>query len=129
MAKRLLDSNILINHWHSYLPQIRTEKTMRQWAKNLIQTHSTNCICSPVEIELLAGTRSQSELKLHRAYLEAFHNIDGGTILKDDWQLAKQIAERVPRDGKPRDLGDCLIEAIAARRHYEVLTGDRRFHG
>jgi hypothetical protein len=33
----------------------------------------------------------------------------------------------VPRNGKPRQLGDCLIRAIAARLKYDVQTVDGSF--
>ena len=104
-----------------------TEETLRNWGIELIEMHATNWICTPVAIEVLAGTRNQRELALHRAYLSAFAIIDDGRIPPADWQKARQLAQRVPDDrhAKARDLGDCLIRAIAERLHCEVLASDK----
>jgi predicted nucleic acid-binding protein len=48
-------------------------------------------------------------------------------ILPEDWQEAIRIASRVPRSPAPRQLGDCLIRAIAHRLKYEVFTSDMNF--
>ena len=40
---------------------------------------------------------------------------------------AKRLAERVPRDGRRRQLGDCLVQAIANRLRYEVFAIDTFF--
>ena len=83
---------------------------------------------TPVYIEFVAGARTAVELELSRAYLAGLEIVDAGRILKEDWEKARQLAERVPRDGKPRQLGDCLIRAIALRlKYYDVLTADDSF--
>lgn len=56
------------------------------------------------------------------------HRHNGLVDLQEDWKKARQIAERVPRNGKPRQLGDCLIRAIAARlKYYDMQTADDSF--
>ena len=83
---------------------------------------------TPVYIEFIAGARSAVELELSRAYLAGLEVVDAGRILKEDWEKARKLAERIPRNGKLRQLGDCLIRAIAARlKYYDVLTADDSF--
>jgi predicted nucleic acid-binding protein len=129
-GRRLFDSNYLINH---YREKCRTpianwsERDAHEWALKLCKLHGTTAIVSPVYLEFVAGTRSRADLRLSRAYLSRFMVIDGWSILDQDIQEAKRIAERVPRDGRPRDFGDCLIRAIANRFSYEVLTNDDDF--
>ena len=103
------------------------EEDVRGWAKELIRLEDTDAIVTPVVVEFLAGVRSSHELKLTRVFLSAFRVIDGRKILDVDWSEAERLASRVPRDGKPRDLGDCLIQAIGTRLRYEVGSMDRRF--
>ena len=86
-----------------------------------------NAIVTPVRLEFLAGTRSRDEQVLAEAYLGQFHVLDNGDVVKDDWLAAERIARRAPRDGKARDLGDCMIRAIAERLRYEVRTSDTAF--
>lgn len=99
----------------------------KSWAEELIDLHDTDAIVTPVAIEFVAGSRTSLELKLMRAYLSKFRLIDKGKISLEEWQDARRLAERVPVDGKPRHLGDCLIRAIAKHRKYEVSTIDRTF--
>jgi len=66
-------------------------------------------------------------MKLARTFLGEFDIVDEGRILPDDWEVAKQIAQRVLRDRSPRQLGDCIIRAICKRLHLDVFTADRRF--
>jgi predicted nucleic acid-binding protein len=74
---------------------------------------------------VLAGT-NQETLQLTQAFLSEFRVIDAGTIPRSDWESATRRAKRIPRDGKPRQLGDCLIRAIAERLHYDLETFDKR---
>lgn len=128
MPKRLFDTSFLISHWNSFpRDQKRTENSVGDWARKLIELHATDWICTPVQIEMLAGTRSEDDLKLHRAYLQPFKMIDQRNIPAEDWRRAQETAQRVLDDGKPRQLGDCLIRAIATRFHCDVLTKDRSF--
>lgn len=130
MPKRLFDTSFLIDHWRAFpAERERTSEALRDWARQLIETHSTNFICTPVLIEILAGTRNQQDLALHRAYLSEFDVIDQRRIPATDWDKAQQLAQRVPsdREAKARNFGDCLIRAIAERLHCEVLASDRYF--
>lgn len=81
---------------------------------------------TPVVVEFLAGVQSAGELALARAFLAQFTVIDSGRILPEDWEETERLAARVPRDGKPRHLGDCLIRALAKRLKYDIDTDDRR---
>lgn len=130
MPKRLFDTSLLIAHFNQFPEQEqKTPAALRDWGAKLVEIHSTDPVCSPVVIELLAGTRDQQELYLHLAFLSAFTSIDDGKIPPGDWQKAQQLAQRVPskRSGRARDLGDCLIRAIADRLHCDVLALDKWF--
>lgn len=129
MARRLLDTSVMITFWRriSGAANANNRSQATAWARDLIGLHQTNAIVTPVVIEFLAGVTSSSELEMARTFLREFQIADGGRILGADWTEARRLAERIPRDGKPRQLGDCLILAIANRLKYEVLTFDLRF--
>jgi predicted nucleic acid-binding protein len=124
----VLDTSILVRHWRG----CRTGKTSAQikeadasfWAHTLIEIEDTNAIVTPVRLEFVCGVRDQWELSLARAYLKPFQSIDKGKTLVGDWREAQRLAERVPKNGRPRDLGDCLIKAIASRLNYQVRSFD-----
>jgi len=82
---------------------------------------------TPIYIEFMAGAKSAKDIRLFRSYLSEFVILDDGKVFKTDWDVALQIAERVPPDGKPRQLGDCLIRALARRLNCEVVSKDVAF--
>jgi predicted nucleic acid-binding protein len=128
MTGFVLDTNVLVQHWRrsrsgTVNAQIK-EFQAELWAGRLIDLENTNAIVTPVVLEYLCGVRDQMELSLARAYLKTFESVDMGRILAADWREAKRLAERVPRNGRPRDISDCLIKAIAARLNYQVRSFD-----
>jgi len=144
MPKRLLDSTLLISHFKRFSNLAeKGQEDARDWAKRLIENKGTKAIVSPVVIEMLAGVRDSHELSLTEAFLDEFDIVDERKIPPQDWELAGTIAKRVvkydrlvprrirrrDREQNPRtqarDLGDCLIAAIAIRLKYVVLTEDR----
>ena len=131
MPRRVLDTNILINHWGDKLRSQRREElseTMaQQWARELIALTGAAAILTPVYLEYICGQTSATRVRLARAYLSVFEVADQGRILDDDWRRARQIAERVPRTGHRRQLGDCLIRAICDRLNLDLFTVDQRF--
>ena len=64
-----------------------------------------------------------------KKYLEAEKLVDRQNIPPADCQEAQRLSQRVRRDGKRRQLGDCLIRAIANRLNFDVLTNDEGFAG
>jgi predicted nucleic acid-binding protein len=100
---------------------------MRAWAGKLIDLHGSCRIPTPVYIEMVAGVTNADELKITQAYLDPFEIVDEGNLPKEDWKEAKFMAQRVSPKGGKRQLGDCLVRAIAKRLHCEVLTLDWRF--
>ena len=131
MAKRVLDTNVLINHWVKSLGARRIGDVRRahaiEWAERLRALQGSVVILTPIYIEYVCGQRNRHELELARAYLGRFEIADGGNVLKQDWEYARRLAERVPRDGLPRQLGDCLIRAVCERLHLEYVTLEIRF--
>jgi predicted nucleic acid-binding protein len=93
----------------------------------LSDTFQCRAIVTPVAIEFLCGARDQQEAAVFGAFLGHFNRIDEGVVLEEDWKAAENKARRVPRSGAARDLGDCLIRAIADRLKCDVLTIDRNF--
>lgn len=127
---QVFDTSFLIWQWQRSrrgAPRPVDPDGARPWARQLIDLRDTDAIVTPTYIEFVAGVRDSGELALARAYLGEFRIIDQGRILPEDWGEARRLAERVPRDGKPRQLADCLIRAIARRLRHEVLTHDRGF--
>ncbi len=127
MEKRLLDTSVLIRHWHRSRTKPLSDHTVTEtvaWAKQLIAFQQTNAIATPVYVEFLAGVTSEHEFRLAKAYLGQFQCVDGGHIPSEDWKEANRLAQRVPPHGKPRQLGDCLIRAIARRLRYRLRTYD-----
>jgi predicted nucleic acid-binding protein len=128
MRKRVLDTNKLIRHWKQYRPAgEKTELGAENWAKKLIVFERTDAIVTPVELEMLGGDLSARDRRLTRAYLKPFKVIDRGRVIKEDWDEARRLVERIPRGPAPRPRGlvDCLILAIAARLNHEVWTEDQ----
>jgi predicted nucleic acid-binding protein len=130
MKNTVLDTSILINHWRRKrqrpLERYRAAD-VRKWAKELIAFQDTDAIVTPVYLEMVAGVTNRHELDLTRAYLAEFQCIDERRILEEDWDDAIRRAQRVPASGRRRDLGDCLIRAIAERLNYDVQTSDLGF--
>lgn len=128
MKRLVLDTNILVSHWRRSRTGSLDDKTAEDaegWARRLIELHDADAIATPVAIEFACGVASSHELELTRAYLGAFRSIDGGAISEADCREGRRLAEWVPPVSSPRDLGDCLIKAIANRRNYEVLSNDQ----
>lgn len=131
MAKRVLDTNVLINHWVKSIGGRRISDVRRahaiEWAERLREFQGSTVILTPIYIEYVCGQRNRHELDLARAYLGRFEIADGGDVLRQDWEYARRLAERIPRDGLPRQLGDCLIRAVCERLHLEYVTLEIRF--
>lgn len=128
--RRILDTSMLIGHWQRSLrrePKDLTSERVRVWARQIASLHGTRSIVTPVRLEFIAGVRSSSELDFARSFLSEFEIADDGKILEQDWRHAENLAARVPQSGKPRQLGDCLIRAIAHRLRCEVRTADKSF--
>lgn len=123
---RILDTNVLIDHWHRFPKRTRTTSDLKAHAEKLIEVHGTKLIVFPVLIEFLVGARSGEELKHYRAYLEPFEILDDGDIPCQDWEEAKRLAQWTKKD-RERNLGDCLIKAIAKRFNGDVVSSDRDF--
>ena len=129
MADRVLDTSCLVAHWNQIPSRDSlSEKEARIWAQRLIDNHNTNLIVTPVYIEFVVGAQSADELKRYRAYLGEFKILDKGRIPPQVWTEARRIAQRVPKSGKKRQLGDCLIRAIAAHfGNRDVMSLDSGF--
>lgn len=100
---------------------------VEDWVTELAKYHKSRRIVTPVVLEFLSGATSSVELNLARTFVAGFEIADGNNVTDDDWRVARRIAERIPRDGKPRQLGDCLIKAIASRLKCGVMSTDQRF--
>ena len=140
--RRILDSNVLIQYIRRLSNRAQSSKRDAiRHAQILIEQKKTNCIVSPIVIEVLAGTLNGEDLAFHEAFLGQFEVIDNGEIPRDDWEKAKRFARPVivPKSGRrrprrqmrpspttpARQLGDCLILAIARRLDCDVVTEDR----
>ena len=126
MPKRILDTNRLIDQFHSLRPYAtKKAKDASSCADELIDLYETNAIVSPIEIEFIAGVVDRHEMDLTIAFLERFQIVDKRQVMPEDWLEARRIAKHIGPDANRRDFGDCLIVAIANRLNYEVSTNDR----
>jgi predicted nucleic acid-binding protein len=128
--KQILDTSMLIHYWRTCRRKVRGEVTppvVRALAQELIERYNTDAIVTPVYVEMLAGVTDRQTLRLTQAFLGEFRCIDGGHISAADWEETIRLAQRVPRDAKPRQLGDCLIRAVANRLRHRVITHDASF--
>ena len=131
MPRRVLDTNMLIRHWgkelgFSRLDQISVGRA-DECAKRLIAFQRTDAILTPVYVEFMCGHATAHSVRLAKAFLNPFDIVDRGRILSGDWEVAKRIAARVAADGLRRQMGDCLIRAVADRLNLEVITLEKRF--
>ncbi len=128
MRHNVLDTTILIAHWRRRrLARPLTEldeAEVERWARQLIGIEQSDATVTPVLLEFLCGIGDKREMILARAFLKLFKAIDDRRTLQRDWQEAQRLAERVPANRRPRDLGDCLIRAIAQRLNHDVRTLD-----
>jgi predicted nucleic acid-binding protein len=127
MTRDLLDSSILIHFWCTRRLGEKSKAEVQQEAQALIGEQGTDSILTPIYIEVVAGARTPRELELTQAFLAEFRIADEGEILKGDWLRAREEAERIPADGRKRQLPDCLIKAIAQRLGRRVVSLDRSF--
>ncbi len=129
MSRKILDSNKLINWWAKRFAEtaLVSGRDVDAWAQELIELYRTDLIVSPVYLEFLVHARSEELVGLYERFLGAFTVIDQWNVQKEDFLDALRLARRVPKDRKPRQLGDCLIRALANRFRCEVETGDRGF--
>jgi predicted nucleic acid-binding protein len=137
MTGVILDTSVLIAWWREKRP--RDVVHARQRARELIEKYTPpGCVVTPIRLEVLCGTRDPSEQQISEAYLKEFRCADEGKILAEDWIEAERIAKRVlfkstarkrksPPEPAPRDLGDCLIRAIANRLRMGVHSLDATF--
>jgi predicted nucleic acid-binding protein len=127
VKRYVLDTSILLHHWHRSVSRPLEQLTIddaRKWAREVIDFQESDAVVTPVALEVICGARSAHELRLTKAYLDEFRLIDGGKVTVEDWNEARRLAQRIPRDGRPRQLGDCLIRAIAKRLKFLVRTLD-----
>jgi predicted nucleic acid-binding protein len=127
MRQRILDTSVLISFWRRRGGQPADIEQARAWSRELIDLERTHAIVSPVYLEFVCGARVRSELTLADAFLSSFDVKDGWEIRATDLNEARRIARRIPRDGRPRQLGDCLVKAIANRLRCDVVTRDEHF--
>jgi predicted nucleic acid-binding protein len=130
MSRSLLDTSVLVSYWHRHKSKLKSPVTTsiaQSWGQALRDFYSPSVLATPIVIEFLAGSHRKEELDLYRAFLHPFEIIDRGEISADDWKMAKRLAERIPRDGKPRQLGDCIIAAIADRFNCDLESFDLGF--
>ncbi|MCI0642924.1 MAG: PIN domain-containing protein [Gemmataceae bacterium] len=129
MSRRVMDTSVLVSFWIAKTAKNKAPSAAqtRIWAQELIVAHKTDVIVTPVLVEFLAGAQSREEATLFQAFLQSFVVLDEREITSADWNRALHYAQKIPRDGKRRQLGDCLIRAIADRFRRSVLTLERGF--
>jgi predicted nucleic acid-binding protein len=126
MSKQTFDTNILINHFNRHRPlDGKSEKDAESWVQILTQDHDTKLILSPVEVEFLCGVVDEHEMRLREAFLRRFEVADDHRTLPEDWKEARRFAKHPGYQPRSRDLGDCLLLAIADRLNLRIITDDK----
>lgn len=91
-----------------------------------LQRHSPIATTEPVIMELLAGTRTASELAKLRTRLLALPRLTVRAL--SDFEAAAGLYRNCRRRGATvRKLMDCLIAAVAIRENATVLHNDHDF--
>ncbi len=105
MRHKVLDTNILVGHWRrrrSGRPVAELDAAeVKSWARQLIEIEQSDATVTPVLLEFLCGIGNKQEMILARAFLKPFKAIDDRRMLKQDWQEAQRLAERVPANRRP----------------------------
>jgi predicted nucleic acid-binding protein len=130
MPRKILDTSVLVRHWRMRCAGSRKDVSLEmatRWGQELCVMYPPAFVVSPVIIEFVAGAREGTELRLFRTFMDPIPSLDQGIIPPTDWVLARKLAERIPKSGKPRQLGDCIISAIARRSRCDVITFDKDF--
>jgi predicted nucleic acid-binding protein len=126
MPTQTLDTNLLIDHFNRHRPlDGKSEKDAERWGRELIDDRDTKAILSPVEVEFLCGVVDEHEMRLREAFLRPFEVVDGHKTLPEDWKEARRVAKHPGYQPRSRDLGDCLLVAIASRLNLEIKTDDK----
>jgi hypothetical protein len=87
----------------------------------------TDAIVTPVAVEFSAGFTRAGDVKLAEQFLKNFTCLDKKSTTHADWDETMRQAKRIPPNGARRQLGDCLIRALAKRLHADVIAFDRSF--
>ncbi len=127
MSERIIDTSVFVKFWRrqcTSMGRSPTSDEARSWAEELKQLRGSRTTVSPVLIEFLAGSGNAAEAEAYRAFMGGFSILDTEGITRHDIQTARHYAERIPSNRRPRDLGDCLIRALADRFHTDVDTHD-----
>ena len=131
MPKAILDTNVLISHWRKQRSKLSGRPVKKEdcaaWARELIDFRRSGAIVEPVYIEFICWARTKDELELLEEFLRYFDRVDRGRVLPEDWERAKDYARKLGWLKLERQLGDCLIRAIADRLRADVITADRGF--
>src|SRR5438045_1938037 len=126
MPRRTFDTNILINHFNRHRPlDGKNEQGAERWARVLIKDNDTNVILAPVAVEFRCGVLAGHEMGLRGAFLLPFEVIDEDRTLPEDWKEARRLAKHPGYQPRARDLGDCLLLAIAGRLNLQIMTDDK----
>lgn len=76
MHRRILDTNLLINHWGRCRVQHKNRSISanhaQKWAEQLIEIEYAQAILTPIYIEYLCGQTSAEKVKLAQAFLGKF---------------------------------------------------------
>ena len=107
--------------WVEYLR--RTESAVDLRLDWLVQAGGPIAVTDPVEMEVLAGSRSEARRRDERALLRSFTWLPFRT---GDFAASTDVYRQCRAGGvTPRGLLDCMIAAVAMREDVAILTADR----
>lgn len=116
----LIDSSIWIDYFRGAATAARDEM------RKLVSSGSPMATTEPIQMEILAGARSEQEVALVEALIRGLVQI--GVDPAVDFSTAARIHRLVRQRGHTvRKLNDCLIAAITIRSGVELLHKDADF--
>jgi predicted nucleic acid-binding protein len=108
--------------WVDYLRNTGSPVHLR--VRELVSSGAPLAVTHPVEMEVLAGSRSERDLTLDRSMLRSVDFLP--FVAATDFDGAVGIYRTCRRQGvTPRGMIDCMIAAVALRHDTVLLTADR----
>lgn len=89
-----------------------------------ILSHGDVYVPKIVIAELIQGARSEKEIGVIKAFVEAFTIVEEG---KETWYKAGKLSYDLKKKGKTINLTDCYIAVISREHNCSILTLDKHF--
>jgi hypothetical protein len=113
----LIDTSVWIDYFRN------KSVVFVEFVQGIVKAHEI-CVPRIVLAELMQGAKSEKELSVIAAFMEAFTIIDQ---TEQTWLRAGRASYELKKKGKSVNLTDCYIAVIAKENGCCVFTLDRHF--